>query len=106
MRFQTGQPLRLPALPAYEDALLSALAFFRQQPRETQALNCLAMYLRQSEGRVMSELKFYASFADLEPQELLMLIYTQPAQAEVLLQGCLTRLDSAEPNLLPEGDTM
>jgi hypothetical protein len=98
MRFQIGNPLHLSAPPAYEDALLSALAFFRQQPRETQALNCLAMYLRQSEARVMGELKFYAGLAGLAPQDLLMLIHTQPAQAEALLQGCL-RPDETETTL-------
>lgn len=89
MRFQIGNPLHLSPPSAYEDALLSALAFFRKQPRETQALNCLSMYLRQSETRVMSELKYYAAQAGLDPQALLMLIHTNPIEAEALLAQAL-----------------
>jgi hypothetical protein len=85
MRFNIGESLPLSALPVYEDALLSSLAFFRSQPREAQALNCLAMYLRQSEARVMGEVKFYARLLGMEPDHLLMLIHTDPAQAEALL---------------------
>lgn len=46
----------------------------------------------------MGELKFYAGLAGLAPQDLLMLIHTQPAQAEALLQGCL-RPDETETTL-------
>lgn len=86
MRFQTGDPLQLPPLPPYESALLAALAFFRKQPRTTQALNCLTMYLRQSEARVLGEIRFYAKQANLEPDQLLALIAQDPEQAEALLQ--------------------
>lgn len=89
MRFNLGEPLPLSALPVYEDVLLSSLAFFRSQPRETQALNCLAMYLRQSEARVMGEIKFYAQMIEMEPDELLLLIHTHPEQAEDLLRNQL-----------------
>jgi hypothetical protein len=97
MRFNFGMPLHLSALPTYEDTLLSALAFFRQQPRETQALNCLAMYLRQSESRVLGEIKFYAHTLGLEPEELLLLIHTHPEQVEVQLSDALkNRLDASQ----------
>jgi hypothetical protein len=89
MQFSFGEPVQLSALPVYEDALLSSLAFFRKQPRSVQALNCLTMYLRQSEIRVMSEIRFYAQMIDMEPHELLMLIHTQPEQAEMLLRDKL-----------------
>lgn len=85
MRFPTGDPLALPPLPLYENTLLSSLAFFRGQPRTTQALNCLAMYLRQSESRVMGEVRFYAEQLDMKPEELLMLIHRNPQQVEALL---------------------
>ncbi|MBF2045972.1 hypothetical protein HJG54_16000 [Leptolyngbya sp. NK1-12] len=89
MRFETGDPLHLPPLPLYESALLSSLAFFRQQERTTQALNCLAMYLRQSEARVLGEIRFYAKLVNLESDELLMLIHQHPDQAEALLKNHL-----------------
>ncbi len=87
MRFETGEPLNLPPLPPYESSLLASLAFFRQQPRETQALNCLAMYLRQSEARVLGEIRFYARLVNLEPEALLRLIEQEPEQAAAMLQS-------------------
>ena len=89
MRFETGHPLHLPPLPPYEAAMLSSLAFFRKQERTTQALNCLTMYLRQSESRVMGEIRFYAKQLNMEPEALLMLIHHDPGQAEALLKDCL-----------------
>ncbi|MFM7423903.1 MAG: hypothetical protein ACKO7W_02675 [Elainella sp.] len=100
MRFQTGDPLQLPPLPPYESALLAALAFFRNQPRTTQALNCLTMYLRQSEARVLGEIRFYAKLVNLEPDQLLALIAQDPEQAAALLQAQLNRQPSdASPSL-------
>lgn len=89
MRFETGNPLQLPPLPPYEHALLASLAFFRKQDPTTQALNCLTMYLRQSESRVMSEIRFYARLLQMEPEALLQLITQDPVQAEQLLKDCL-----------------
>lgn len=91
MRFESGDSLHLPPLPPYENALLSSLAFFRNQKRTTQALNCLAMYLRQSEARVMGEIRFYAKQLNMEPEALLMLIHLDPEQAEALLKDHLQR---------------
>lgn len=97
MRFEMGHPLHLPPLPPYENALLSSLAFFRKQERTTQALNCLAMYLRQSEARVMGEIRFYAEQLNIEPEALLMLIHRDPEQVEVLLKDHLQQaLNSPE----------
>jgi hypothetical protein len=91
MRFEMGDPLSLPPLPPYEGALLSSLAFFRKQERTTQALNCLAMYLRQSEARVLGEIRFYAKLLNMTPDELLMLIHQHPEQAEALLSDHLNQ---------------
>jgi hypothetical protein len=85
MPLQPGQPLHLTPLPAYEDALLSSLTFFRKTQRIAQARNCLTMYLRQSEARVMGEVQFYARSVGMEPQELLMLIHADPQRAAALL---------------------
>jgi hypothetical protein len=95
MRFETGEPLNLPPLPLYESSLLAALAFFRKQPRETQALNCLGMYLRQSEARVLGEIRFYANLLNLEPEALLTLIHQEPERAAALLQQHLPQPPAA-----------
>lgn len=80
------EPLNLPALAPYEDRLLHALAFFRTNRRvTTQAHHCLSMYLRQGEARIMGEVSFYAKLIGIEANELLNLIYTNPAQAQSLL---------------------
>ena len=80
------EPIALRSLAPYEDRLLSALAFFRtQRSRETQAHHCLSMYLRQSEGRIMSEIGFYARSIGWEPRDFLELIYTDPDRAERLI---------------------
>jgi hypothetical protein len=94
MRFESGDSLHLPPLPPYEDALLSSLAFFRKQARNTQALNCLAMYLRQSDARVMGEIRFYAKQLNMEPEALLMLIHHNPGQAETLLKDHLQQVSN------------
>lgn len=79
--------LNLNQLPLYEWRLLQALAFFRyNRDVNTQALHCLCMYLRQSEGRVMSEVSFYAKRLNMTADELLDLIDCQPAKASELLQ--------------------
>lgn len=85
MRFETGDSLPLPPLPPYESTLLSSLAFFRKQERTTQALNCLTMYLRQSEARVLGEVRFYAKRLNMEPEDLLLLIHQDPDRAEALI---------------------
>jgi hypothetical protein len=76
------EPLSLEPLAPYEDRLLSALAFFRfKRSRPVQARHCLSMYLRQGEGRIMQELRFYARHLGLTAEELLELIYTEPETA-------------------------
>ena len=76
------EALTLNQLAPYEDRLLHALAFFRtNRSVETQAHHCLSMYLRQGEARVMGEVSFYAQLLGMSPQELLELIYTNPAEA-------------------------
>jgi cobalamin-dependent methionine synthase I len=73
-------------LAPYEDRLLNALAFFRTQRQPTtQAHHCLSMYLRQSESRIMSEIGFYARMVNMDKDELLELIYTDPDKAEQLI---------------------
>jgi hypothetical protein len=78
-------PLTPDHLPAYENRLLTALAFFLGRDPDAQARACLCMYLRQSEPRIMAQVKYYAhrlSIALERPineYELLDLIATDPA---------------------------
>jgi hypothetical protein len=84
--------LDLNQLPLYEWRLLQALAFFRyNRDVNTQALHCLCMYLRQSEGRVMSEVSFYAKRLNMTADELLDLIDSEPERASDLLKDLNNR---------------
>jgi hypothetical protein len=78
--------LVLSALPVYESRLLKALAFFRfSRSVETQARHCLAMYLRQSEPRIMAEVGFYAERLGMTAAQLLDLIDQDSDEAQRLL---------------------
>jgi len=71
-------------LPDYESRLLNALAFFLGRDTDAQARACLCMYLRQSEPRIMAQVKYYAHRLSVEwgrevsEYELLDLIATNP----------------------------
>jgi hypothetical protein len=79
-----SRPLNIKALPLYEWRLLQALAFFRfNRNLETQARHCLAMYLRQSEARIMAELAFYARRLGVTSDELLDWIALNPDAVQV-----------------------
>lgn len=80
----TRQPkrLHLRALRPYEDRLLACLAFFRfKRSSPVQAHHVLSMYLRQSESRIMTEVKFYAESIGMTARELMELIYNDPDSA-------------------------
>lgn len=90
---QNIQPIQVSMLPEYEKKLLMALSFFLGRPASTQALACLSMYLRQSEPRVMSQVRYYAhkiskqSGQQLTEYELLDLIFADPERVAALLEG-------------------
>ncbi len=94
------QALHLRPLAPYEDRLLTALAFFRtgRQP-SLQAHHCLSMYLRQAEGRVLSEVGFYAQRCGYTTDEFLELIYTDPeaAWAAIAPLGDISPVAADEP---------
>jgi hypothetical protein len=75
------------APPEYEMKLLTALAFFLGRKVSSQASAVVAMYLRQSHDRILSQCEFYAHKAGMNKWELLDLIYSNPHQAEKLLKG-------------------
>lgn len=72
--------------PEYEMKLLTALAYFLGRKVSAQAGACLSMYLRQSEPRIMSQVRYYAHRAGLHEYDLLDLISQDPAQVDALLQ--------------------
>jgi hypothetical protein len=97
------RPLQLKALPLYEWRLLQALSFFRfNRNLETQARHCLAMYLRQSEDRIMAEVGFYARRLGMNPDELLDWIATDPdaAQAEIAVLEPVEGAIAEDPDFL------
>lgn len=71
-------------LPDYESRLLTALAFFLGRDTDAQARACLCMYLRQSEPRIMAQVKYYAHRLSQEwgrevnEYELLEMLATSP----------------------------
>lgn len=80
----------LANLPEYEQKLLLALAFFLGRDADAQAKACLCMYLRQSEPRIMAQLKYYAHKATrqgsrLSEYDLLDLIAEAPERVHELL---------------------
>jgi hypothetical protein len=85
--------LHLNAPPEYEMKLLTALSFFLGRKVTSQALACLSMYLRQSEPRIMSQVRYYAHKAskasgqEINEYEMLDLIFEDPERAASLLQG-------------------
>ncbi|MDX2097479.1 MAG: hypothetical protein SFW36_06850 [Leptolyngbyaceae cyanobacterium bins.59] len=97
-RLDDGKPLALNPLPPYEMRLLNAMAFFLGRNIESQAAAALAMYLRQAEGRIMAQVKWYAWKLDRDPYELMEMIYTDPAEAERLFQD-LPKIHAGIPDV-------
>jgi hypothetical protein len=89
---QKAATLSLNTLPEYEGKLLAALAFFLGREQSAQAAACLSMYLRQSEPRIIGQLKYYAHKASknsgqpIDEYDLLDLIAESPEQVAALLQ--------------------
>ena len=87
--------MQLGDLAPFEARLLHALAFFRTgRDVEQQALHCLSMYLRQSESRVMGEVRFYARQLGISPEEMLEEIYTNPDAVADQLRAQMTQFST------------
>lgn len=90
--------------PEYELKLLTALAYFLGRKVSAQASACLSMYLRQSEPRIMAQLRYYAHKASrlqdttVSEYELLDLIYESPEKVEELFKdtGKVHQLDESQ----------
>jgi len=95
------QKLQVSPLPLFESRLLKALAFFRfSRSVETQARHCLAMYLRQSEPRIMAEVGFYAERLGMAAGELLDLIDQDPDEAQRRLATLMPEDLGEDPRFL------
>lgn len=79
--------IHISAPPEYEMKLLTALAFFLGRKVSTQAAAALAMYIRQSHDRIMAQVNYYAHRCNIEPYDLLDLIYDDPEKAKNLLDN-------------------
>ncbi|MGI0487816.1 hypothetical protein ACN4EK_20440 [Pantanalinema rosaneae CENA516] len=92
------------ALPEYEMKLLSALSFFLGRKVSTQAAAALAMYIRQSHDRILSQVEFYAHKAGMNKWDLLNLISDNPQRAEELLKETGEKIHTNEPDIFSEED--
>jgi hypothetical protein len=79
--------LQINAPPEYEMKLLTALAFFLGRKVSSQATAVVAMYLRQSHDRILSQCEFYAHKVGMNKWDVLDLIYHNPQQAEELFKA-------------------
>ncbi len=82
---QDQQILSLPTLPDYEMRLLTAMAFFLGRKVNQQAAAIVAMYLRQSHDRILTQTEYYAHRLGISKWDLLELISANPEQARALL---------------------
>jgi len=88
----TPVQVSLETLPEYELKLLHALAYFLGRPVTAQARACLCMYLRQSEPRIMAQIRYYAHRLSrqrsrpLSEYDLLDWLWESPAAVTELLQ--------------------
>ena len=84
---QKPQEISIPVLPDYEMQLLTAMAFFLGRKVNQQAAAVVAMYLRQSHDRILTQVEFYAQQLSLSKWDLLNLIFHDPDRARELLDS-------------------
>ncbi|EKQ67073.1 hypothetical protein OsccyDRAFT_4895 [Leptolyngbyaceae cyanobacterium JSC-12] len=90
------------ALPEYEMKLLTALSFFLGRKVSTQAAAALAMYIRQSHDRILSQTEYYAHRAGMNKWDFLDLIFENPQKAEELMKGTGAKIHTGEPDIFTE----
>ncbi len=90
------------ALPDYEMKLLTALSFFLGRKVSTQAAAALAMYVRQSHDRILSQTEYYAHRSGLNKWDFLDLIFENPQKAEELMRGTGEKIHAGEPDVFTE----
>lgn len=95
---QKPRDISIPPLPDYEMQLLSAMAFFLGRKINQQAAAVVAMYLRQSHDRILTQTEFYAQQIGISKWELLHLISANPEKAQQLLEGA-RKVHDEEPDI-------
>lgn len=94
---ECGQ-ISIPVLPDYEMRLLTAMAFFLGRKVNQQAAAVVAMYLRQSHDRILTQVEFYAQQQGMSKWDLLNLIYEDPDRVQKLLDRA-GKVHDSEPDV-------
>jgi hypothetical protein len=87
------------ALPDYEMKLLTAMSFFLGRGVSSQGTAALAMYLRQSHDRILSQAEYYAHRSGMNKWDFLDLICEHPQKAEALMQGTGEKIHAGIPDV-------
>jgi hypothetical protein len=98
--------LMINSLPEYEMKLLTALSFFLGRSVASQATAALAMYVRQSHDRILTQTEYYAHRAGMNKWDFFDLIYENPQKANELMQGTGAKIHAEEFDVFSadEGD--
>jgi hypothetical protein len=91
--------LYLNVLPEYEMKLLGALAFFLNRKIASQAAAALAMYLRQSQERILAQVDYYAAQLGTDRWQLLDAISDDPDAVRKALDARLGGLHKGESDV-------
>lgn len=92
------------ALPEYEMKLLTALSFFLGRDLSSQAAAALAMYVRQSHDRILTQTEYYAHRAGMNKWDFFDLIFDNPQRAEALMKGTGDKIHAGELDVFSEGE--
>jgi hypothetical protein len=91
--------ISINALPEYEMKLLTALSFFLGRSVTTQAAAALAMYVRQSHDRILTQTEYYAHRAGMNKWDFFDLISENPQKAEELMRGTGAKIHAEEADV-------
>jgi len=92
------------ALPEYEMKLLTALSFFLGRKVSTQAAAALAMYVRQSHDRILTQTEYYAHRAGMNKWDFFDLIFENPQKAEELMRGTGAKIHAEDTDVFSSDD--
>ncbi|MDX2239719.1 MAG: hypothetical protein NW224_03445 [Leptolyngbyaceae cyanobacterium bins.302] len=94
--------MTINALPEYEMKLLTALSFFLGRSVSSQATAALAMYVRQSHDRILTQTEYYAHRAGMNKWDFFDLIYENPQKAQELMQGTGAKIHAEESDVFSD----
>lgn len=92
------------ALPEYEMKLLTALSFFLGRNVSSQAAAALAMYVRQSHDRILTQTEYYAHRAGMNKWDFFDLIFADPQKAEALMRGTGAKIHAEDKDVFSADD--